>query len=486
MKILDAKSLHSGIDGLNNKLKSQMEQLHQLKNVVEEFADLDDAFKGKGGEAIRGFYRDWHVPLLSFYYNTLKNYEKVLTKVKEATEELDSDQNGFIRQSFLNGELINGMNKIKVLTTDLVDEANSTMGQVNDIVYVQRLEDNQFYQLINQADKKINKTIEDLNTFDTSQTNELNSVEQDIQLMNQYINEIQSMFQSGELSIESYNTNQLNEKPNYSKLEKELKDNNDSNPFTPVNDLGKYAITAQSFIGAALVLGDQVQFRRKEGDKTGKKAVIHTAKWIKGEGNSKVFKKLARNLDKSIRNPGAIMKTVKGLDGFIEKITRAQILGISKANSFQHLVKNVVVGVDKGKSGIQLSQIPKMIAKRVYPIDAAFNIGEEAWNLGVEIKNGDLDNKDVPVALSNVAIKTGATAAGAIIVGTLGAAIGGPAGAAVGAFVGGTSGAWIGDAIAGFSEDVIRKGPSEAIEETGEKMSNGVKKGFKWVKGVFK
>src|SRR4051794_17986176 len=165
MKILDAKSLYSGIDGLSDKLKSQMDQLQQLKNVVEEFSDLNDAFKGKGGEAIRGFYQDWHAPILSFYYYTLKNYEKVLTKVKEASKDFESDSNGFIRQSFLDGELTNGINKIKALTTDLVDEANSTMDQVNDIVYVQHLDENKFHHQITRADKKINKTIEDLNTF---------------------------------------------------------------------------------------------------------------------------------------------------------------------------------------------------------------------------------------------------------------------------------------------------------------------------------
>ncbi|MEH6947118.1 hypothetical protein V7068_08575 [Bacillus sp. JJ634] len=61
-----------------------------------------------------------------------------------------------------------------------------------------------------------------------------------------------------------------------------------------------------------------------------------------------------------------------------------------------------------------------------------------------------------------------------------------PLNPAAGAFIGGAADAWVGDAVAGFSENVIRKGPRTAIKETGEKMSNGAKKGFEWAKGLFK
>ncbi|MEH6947113.1 LXG domain-containing protein [Bacillus sp. JJ634] len=224
MKTLDSHPLHNGIEDLLKKIKSQMDQLKELENSIDNFSGLDDSFNGKGGKAIRAFYQDWHVPILSFYQFTLKNYEKVLTKIKAAATELESHPSGFIRQSFLEGELTNGLNKIKLVTTDLVDEANRTMDKVNDIVYAPRLSDAQFHSHIQRADKEINQTIGDLNTFDTTQTNELNTVEQDIQLMKNYISEIEGMFKSGELSIESYNINQLKEKPIYSKLETEVKE----------------------------------------------------------------------------------------------------------------------------------------------------------------------------------------------------------------------------------------------------------------------
>ena len=219
MKILHSKNLHQSIEDLNNKLTSQMEQVQTLKNAVLDFSNLDDSFAGKGGTAIRSFYQDWHVPFLSFYHSSLKNYESVLKTIKDASSDLEPATDGFIRQGFLEGELTTGVNKTKLVTTDLVDEVNASLDRVRDILMTQRLNDDIFHQHFQRANQNIQQTVEDLITFDTTQTKELNSVEEDIQLMKNYINEIQGMFKSGELSLTHYNIDQFNEKNNFNKLQ---------------------------------------------------------------------------------------------------------------------------------------------------------------------------------------------------------------------------------------------------------------------------
>jgi len=62
---------------------------------------------------------------------------------------------------------------------------------------------------------------------------------------------------------------------------------NGSNPIRSYNDFGKYIITAQSIIGASLVLGKQIQFSQK--GKNTKRAVIHTAQWMKEDYSTKKF-----------------------------------------------------------------------------------------------------------------------------------------------------------------------------------------------------
>lgn len=91
MKTLDANSLHNGIDELLQKVNLQINQLKQIKNVIKDFSDMEDSFNGQGGKAIRAFYQDWHLPILSFYINILNNYKKLLTNINEAVTELESD-----------------------------------------------------------------------------------------------------------------------------------------------------------------------------------------------------------------------------------------------------------------------------------------------------------------------------------------------------------------------------------------------------------
>ncbi len=141
MKILHSKNSHQSIEDLNTKLTSQMEQVQTLKNAVLDFSNLDDSFAGKGGTAIRSFYQDWHVPFLSFYHSSLKNYESVLKTIKDASSDLEPATDGFIRLGFLEGELTTGVNKTKLVTTHLVDEVNASLDRVRDILMTQRLND---------------------------------------------------------------------------------------------------------------------------------------------------------------------------------------------------------------------------------------------------------------------------------------------------------------------------------------------------------
>ena len=65
MKVLDAADLHSGIAQMQKTLKTHYSEIVQIEDAVKEFIALEDEFKGKGGEAIRTFYEEIHIPLLT-------------------------------------------------------------------------------------------------------------------------------------------------------------------------------------------------------------------------------------------------------------------------------------------------------------------------------------------------------------------------------------------------------------------------------------
>ncbi|WLR55422.1 hypothetical protein LC048_24720 [Mesobacillus subterraneus] len=177
--------------------------------------------------------------------------------------------------------------------------------------------------------------------------------------------------------------------------------------FEFLEKYGNTAVFTQSAIASALILGKQIRIQKKK-DHPGR-AVIHTAKWIKGKGNNEFLKTLARRMDQTLRDPGMLMKGLKTADSLLEKMTRAQLIGISKAKSFPHFLKTVITGIDDGVHGIATSKIPRMIAKRVYAIDVVFNTAEEGVGVYREHQKGTLDGKDIAVAASNVIIKSSAS-----------------------------------------------------------------------------
>lgn len=109
MKTLDAAALQTGIDKIRDYLITQKEQMKKVENDVIAIVSLDDTLKGNGGQSIRSYYRECHEPFLLFFETFIGDYENALNKMKNALQALESSPNGFIRQSFLQNELENGL-----------------------------------------------------------------------------------------------------------------------------------------------------------------------------------------------------------------------------------------------------------------------------------------------------------------------------------------------------------------------------------------
>lgn len=206
MKLLDNHSLHYSISDLISKLDSQKGQLNQVINSINELFNYQDSFTGKTADAIRLYYQDIHIPFLTFYSILLEDYKKILITLRDRSLVLESDQNGVIKQSFLEGELKDGLAQSEKSLVELVNETNENLNSIGDIVNVPRVKDQDFLNAMEDAYKEIKQTIDHLIRFDSENSKNLENVGKDIHMMKRYILEMQSILKSGRLSVGDYST----------------------------------------------------------------------------------------------------------------------------------------------------------------------------------------------------------------------------------------------------------------------------------------
>ncbi|MBG9882847.1 transposase [Bacillus paralicheniformis] len=204
MKTLDVQALHHAIDQTLEQLKQQSDEFAKVKKAVEGITSLDDALKGKGGDAIRAFYEECHTPFLQFYDTFIEEYSSTLKKMKSALNSLEPNHNGFISQSFLEHELENGLNAADRTTKHLVSKTNATIAKVSHIVDLPDLNDSGFHEQNQKALKEISTTLEKLHAFDREQTNALKTAENDLETMQRYMARLEKMYTGPKIEITSY------------------------------------------------------------------------------------------------------------------------------------------------------------------------------------------------------------------------------------------------------------------------------------------
>ncbi|QHZ48348.1 T7SS effector LXG polymorphic toxin [Bacillus sp. NSP9.1] len=204
MKTLDVQSLRDGIDDTLEQLKKQSDEIAEVKKSVDGITYLDDALKGKGGDAIRAFYEECHTPFLRFYETFIEEYQSALKNIKNALDSFEANHNGYISQAFLENELEQGLNAADRTTKHLVSKANATISKVSHIADLPQLDDSDFHEQNQKAKKEINSTLEKLHAFDREQTNALKTAEQDLETMQKYITRLEKMYTGPKIEITGY------------------------------------------------------------------------------------------------------------------------------------------------------------------------------------------------------------------------------------------------------------------------------------------
>ncbi|WP_397537120.1 T7SS effector LXG polymorphic toxin [Rummeliibacillus pycnus] len=209
-KILDVTGLQNGIKDTLKSLKNKQTEIKEVEKAVQGIIALEDAFKGKSGDALRDFYKEVHIPFMSYYQDFIEDYKSKLDIMDKELLALESASDGRIVEEFLTGELKNSLQKTANHTITLTDDTNDTILSVQDIVALPQLSDASFLEEVNDAKKQINDTVEKVHQFDYNQTEALEQLSKDVSNMQNYINGIKSLSNSGKLQLENYASGTLN------------------------------------------------------------------------------------------------------------------------------------------------------------------------------------------------------------------------------------------------------------------------------------
>ncbi|HJF31857.1 MAG TPA: LXG domain-containing protein [Sporosarcina psychrophila] len=202
MKVLDVSPFAEGLQK-NITMLSRLEgEMKAIETAVGGLVALDDSLKGQGGNAIRAFYNDCHMPFLQFFMTFKTSYDSVLSQMKSALDTLEPASNGYIQENFLETDVEAGLKTIDHFTLTKTDEANAVMDEVSDIVALPHLDDSEVHEGVKSAQAKREKTITDLHEFDATQTAALTQIEADLLTMELWLLEIEGMMNDGLTDID--------------------------------------------------------------------------------------------------------------------------------------------------------------------------------------------------------------------------------------------------------------------------------------------
>ncbi|MEN1968807.1 LXG domain-containing protein [Lentibacillus sp. N15] len=232
MKVLHVGGLLKGIRNTKDRLYRLEDQVKQLQERVKAVVMLDDSFRGKGAQAIRSFYEELHLPFLLFLERFIVDYRDVLHRMESRLLDLEPDEDGYIHQQFLEGDLVDGLKKAEQVTIHLTDETNALLKSVKDIVSLPYVDDEEFLFTLTQGRSQIYEAVEKLHAYDTDQTAMMENIENDVQVMKQYVAKINEKHVSGDLRVAGYSAKQLAGVDAYDQLLKGIQGMNQNYEFS--------------------------------------------------------------------------------------------------------------------------------------------------------------------------------------------------------------------------------------------------------------
>ncbi|MBN8211186.1 hypothetical protein JI666_21010, partial [Bacillus sp. NTK071] len=97
----------------------------------------------------------------------------------------------------------------------LTSDSNSIIRSVNDIIFIPELQQDEFNTNVHRGQEKTTEVLEDLHALDKSQANNLEAVLKECHTLMNYIREVSTKFQSGDISVSNYQVGTMSAIPAY-------------------------------------------------------------------------------------------------------------------------------------------------------------------------------------------------------------------------------------------------------------------------------
>jgi len=121
--------------------------------------------------------------------------------MKNAISTYEPNESGYISQAYIENDVIEGFDKVKNQVTELTNDANSIIGDIDDLVTIPEVDESIVMDDIQDGEKKAKDIVEELNILDEFEASQLEETKDNIQTMQTFLSNIESKFNSGDLSI---------------------------------------------------------------------------------------------------------------------------------------------------------------------------------------------------------------------------------------------------------------------------------------------
>ncbi|MDQ0219758.1 hypothetical protein ELQ35_20575 [Peribacillus cavernae] len=362
------------------------------------------------------------------------------------------------------------------------------------------------------------RTVEQLHQFDSQQTNRLDSFSESIQIMADYVKELETMFHSKDLSINGYHSGllmkklangdisglEMSSREKAAQLLTDFENNKELERMDKSNDSAEFlSALKDGAIGASLPLAImmasqksgllRIEYTRKKNHYafTYNRKLL---KFLKGDIGPTLTRRLIKGLNQKGKGHAFITKTLKVQNKNIEKLknfkdnrsTLQKMEGMAlkvvtgnrpihetvKSKIFKNSARDMLI--DKKTFKKLASKTSAGAAVAVGAVSALYNIGS-GFNQNNDKYNGKRLYEQNGRVVGEEVNKLVGSVSGAAVGTYIGAAIGGvvsgpfaPFGAAAGAVIGGAIGSSVGE----WSSKYTNKWMSDAGAATGKALHN--------------
>ncbi|MCR6097760.1 EndoU domain-containing protein [Salipaludibacillus agaradhaerens] len=224
MKQLDVDKVHEAIDITIQALHEKENQMRDVEVAINNFINLEDAFRGQGGQAIRDFYASCHLPFIQFFRLFMYDYKHTLKHIKQSLDFVEPSAGGFIDQAFIENDVQDGLDRVSKTTMSLTDSVNDTLRSIQDIISIPLIDDSDVQQAIHVAKREANATVDKVLQFDHMGTASLLSIKESLRTLGKYVMEMHGAMDNGHLSVKGFSIDQLQHLPTHGTLTEVLEE----------------------------------------------------------------------------------------------------------------------------------------------------------------------------------------------------------------------------------------------------------------------